>query len=112
MRERLAKRHEVTVAGLVEKLEEIREQAVQNKQYSSAVAALREIAILAGKRVQRSESGDPGEFDKLTEEELDRLLAAEYERIQEVAKAANDEHHTRRGAKLFDNGEPASDEPD
>ena len=51
---------------------------------------MREKAILSGKRVERSEKGEPGEFDKLTEEELDALLEEEYRRIKELqAQAEN-----------------------
>jgi hypothetical protein len=45
---------------------------------------LREKAILAGKRIERIEKGEPGEFDKLSEADLDRLLEEEYRRIKEL----------------------------
>jgi hypothetical protein len=47
-------------------------------QISAAVAATKEIGILTGLRIERSERGAPGEFDwveKLSIEEL-KLLAA------------------------------------
>jgi hypothetical protein len=46
-------------------------------QYSAAVAAAKEIAVLLGIRIERSERGGPGEFDwveKLSVDEL-QLLA-------------------------------------
>jgi hypothetical protein len=49
---------------------------------------LREAAVLAGVRVERSESGDPGDFAKLSEKEIDELLAAEFSRL--TAIPAND----------------------
>jgi hypothetical protein len=82
LRERSAVRAEVTTASLIDQAEQVFQAAMKTKQYSAAVAALREKAILAGKRIERAEKGEPGEFDKLTEEQLDALLAEEYERIQ------------------------------
>jgi hypothetical protein len=58
--------------------------AMEAKQYGAAVSALREKAILAGKRVERAEKGEPGEFDKLSEAEIDQLLKQEYERLCEI----------------------------
>jgi len=53
-------------------------QAKENGQTAAAVAALKEIGVLSGIRIERSERGAPGEFDwidKLSVDEL-RLLAA------------------------------------
>jgi hypothetical protein len=36
---------------------------MEAKQYSAAVAAIKEKGILSGKRIERSERGEPGEFD-------------------------------------------------
>jgi hypothetical protein len=42
------------------------------KQYSAAVGANKEISILTGIRVERAEIGAPGEFDQLSDDELER----------------------------------------
>jgi hypothetical protein len=67
----------VTRQSLVEKLEATRKAAHDTGQFSAAVAATKEIAILCGLRIERSERGQPGEFEwieKLTVDEL-QLLA-------------------------------------
>ncbi len=49
-------------------------------QYSAAVAATKEIGVLTGIRIERSERGQPGEFDwldKLSVEELRALAKGE-----------------------------------
>ena len=51
--------------------------ATEAKQHSAAIAAIKEIGVLSGIRIERSERGMPGEFDwleKLSVDEL-RLLA-------------------------------------
>ena len=55
----------------------IRNAAMEANQFSAAVAATKEIGVLSGIRIERSERGAPGEFDwleKLSIDEL-RLLA-------------------------------------
>jgi phage terminase small subunit len=73
-----AERAAVTRQSLVEGAQAIRKAAMEANQFSAAVAAHKEIGVLTGIRIERSERGAPGEFDwleKLTIEEL-RLLAA------------------------------------
>jgi hypothetical protein len=73
-----AERAVVTRQSLIEKAEAIYEQAKEAGQTAAAVSALREIGVLAGIRVERSERGAPGEFDwieKVSAEDL-RLAAA------------------------------------
>jgi hypothetical protein len=56
---------------------EARKGAMEAGQFAAAVAATKEIGVLTGLRIERSERGMPGEFewlDKLSLEEL-RLLA-------------------------------------
>jgi hypothetical protein len=65
-----AERAEVTVESLIREAEEVRRLAVECKQYSAAVSAIKEIGILSGKRIERREQGGPGEFDHLSDEEL------------------------------------------
>src|SRR5215813_9231841 len=72
-----AERAAITRQSLIEKAEAIRAAAMKAGQFSAAVAATKEIGVLSGIRIERSERGQPGEFDwldKLSVEEL-RLLA-------------------------------------
>jgi hypothetical protein len=40
----------------------------------SAETAIKEISVLTGHRIERSEVGEPGDFDHLNDDELERLL--------------------------------------
>ncbi len=55
LQNRAAKRAEVTVESLIEEAEEVRKLAVQEGQFSAAIAAIKEKGVLSGKRVERSE---------------------------------------------------------
>jgi len=71
-----AERTAVTRQSLIEMAQEIRQGAIADGQWAAAVAATKEIGVLAGIRIERSERGAPGEFDwldKLTVEELKAL---------------------------------------
>ena len=67
-----AERAVITRQRLIEMALEARKGALEAKQYSAAVAATKEIGILSGIRIERSERGMPGEFD-----ELERMSAGE-----------------------------------
>jgi hypothetical protein len=47
---------------------------MESHQFGAAIAAIREMGVLSGQRVQRKEVGRPGEFDALTDDELERAL--------------------------------------
>ena len=75
-----AERAAITRQSLIEKAEEARKGAMKAGQYSAAVAATKEIGVLTGIRIERSERGQPGEFDwldKLSVEELRALAKGE-----------------------------------
>jgi hypothetical protein len=75
-----AERAVVTRQSLIEKAEAIYQQAKEAGQTAAAVSALKEIGVLSGIRIERSERGAPGEFDwveKLTVEELRALARGE-----------------------------------
>ena len=55
---------------LIAECEEARLLALALKQPQSAIAAIKEKGVLSGKRIERSETGEPGEFDGLNEQEL------------------------------------------
>jgi hypothetical protein len=75
-----AERCAVTKVSLIDDLREARKRALEANQISAYVNATKEIAILAGLRIERSERGTPGEFDwvdKLNLEELRALAKGE-----------------------------------
>jgi hypothetical protein len=75
-----AERSAITRQSLVDKLEATRKAADEAGQFSAAVAAAKEISVLLGIRIERSERGGPGEFewvDRLTVDELRALAKGE-----------------------------------
>src|SRR4051794_12286066 len=73
---------QVTIASLVAAADEIRGLAVRDKQYSAAVGAVKEIGILSGLRIDRREVGSPGEFDRLSDAELMKLIEGSVELVE------------------------------
>ena len=68
-----AERAAVTVESLIDEAEQARRGAMEAGQYAAAVAAVKEKGVLSGKRVERRESGSPGEFadlENMTAEQL------------------------------------------
>src|SRR3974377_826342 len=70
-----AERAVITRQRLIEMALEARKGALEAKQYSAAVAATKEIGILSGIRIERSERGMPGEFEELERMSADELRA-------------------------------------
>jgi phage terminase small subunit len=70
----IAARANVTPESLMDQAEKILAGAMNGHQYGAAVSALKEKGILSGKRIERSEIGGPGEFDHLSDQELERML--------------------------------------
>jgi phage terminase small subunit len=71
-----AERAVVTVESLIQKAEQARVAAMEAGQYSAAVAAIKEKGVLSGNRIERRETGQPGEFDwmeRATDQESLRL---------------------------------------
>jgi hypothetical protein len=80
-----AERSIITRAGLIEMAKEVYVQARESGQSAAAVAALKEIGVLSGIRIERSERGSPGQFDwleKLSVDELRQLAAGELDIAQ------------------------------
>src|SRR5262249_33331230 len=65
-----AERAAVSRHSLIEKVEAARLAAMEAGQFSAAVAAVKEIGILSGIRIERAERGMPGEFDNMSADEL------------------------------------------
>jgi hypothetical protein len=55
--------------------------AMASGQISAAVSAIKEKGVLSGKRIERSEVGAPGEFETMTDEELERALIERIARL-------------------------------
>ena len=47
---------------------------MENKQFSAAASLVKVKSVLSGQWVERKEIGSPGEFDHLTDDELERTL--------------------------------------
>jgi hypothetical protein len=75
-------RTQITVANLVDAANEIRGLAIRDKQYSAAVGAVKEMGILTGLRIDRREVGSPGEFDRLSDDELMQLIEGSVELVE------------------------------
>ena len=74
-----AEKANITVESLLAEAEQCRAMAVESGQIAAAIAAIREKGVLSGKRVERSERGQPGEFEaieNMTAEELQNYLAS------------------------------------
>ena len=80
-----AERAVITRQRLIEMALEARKGALEAKQYSAAVAATKEIGILSGIRIERSERGMPGEFDELERMSADELRAFVEKTLAQVA---------------------------
>jgi len=58
----------------VEMQQKLYDKAYDTGQLSAGVAAGREISVLTGHRIERSEVGGPGEFEAMQDDELERVL--------------------------------------
>jgi hypothetical protein len=69
-----AQRAGFTVEQALTELEEARAAAMASGQYAAAVSAVREKGVFSGVRVERAEQGKPGEFEKMSIDELREYL--------------------------------------
>jgi hypothetical protein len=76
-----------------ERAEEARLAAMASGQISAAVAAIKEKGIFSGKRIERREIGAPGEFDALTDDELERALVERFSALGLMPDAGSDMRH-------------------
>jgi hypothetical protein len=60
----------ITKEALIAKAEEVRVQAMEAGQFSAGIAAIKEIGVLTGLRIERSERGSPGEFAEMSDEQI------------------------------------------
>jgi phage terminase small subunit len=77
LRAPIAEKLEITLVELIERADQIYRQAMLAGQFNAAISALKELGVLSGKRVERSERGEPGEFDHMSDEELRKAVDEE-----------------------------------
>jgi hypothetical protein len=63
------------------------------KKSSAAVAAIKEKGVLSGQRIERREIGAPGEFEALTNDELERALVERFSALGLTPDAGSDTRH-------------------
>ena len=54
---------------------------MESGQLSAAVAAIREMGVLSGQRIECREIGAPGEFEALADDKLERALVDRFTRL-------------------------------
>jgi hypothetical protein len=77
LRAPVADKLEITLSLLIERADMIFRQAMAAGQFNAAISALKELGVLSGKRIERSERGEPGEFDHMSDEELREAIDAQ-----------------------------------
>ena len=91
-----AKRVEVTVESLISECEEVQNLAIQAGQLNAAMAAIKEKGVLSGKRIERSERGQPNEFDFLNGMNADELRSFFIEQAQADGLLPENDTDSRR----------------
>jgi hypothetical protein len=51
---------------------------MESGQFSAAIAAIKEMSVLSGQRIERKEVGPPGAFDALTDDELEPAVCERF----------------------------------
>jgi hypothetical protein len=62
-------------------------------QISAAVSAVKVKSVLSGKWIERTEIGAPGEFETMTDDELERALVERFSALGLTRDAGNDSRH-------------------
>jgi phage terminase small subunit len=89
LKQKVAKKMEITQESLIAEAEEIRELAIRDKQYNAALGAVKEKGILSGKRVEKTEQGQPGDFfDNLSDLEAAQAIKKQREELGKLHKVA------------------------
>jgi hypothetical protein len=84
LQSRAAARTEITLAGVLERLERYATKAEEENTpagFNVARASLMDIAKLRGWIVEKRENGNPGDFDRMSDDELARYVADESARV-------------------------------
>jgi hypothetical protein len=77
----IAARANVTVDTLIDDSEKVFQRAMEIDQLSAANTAIKGKGILSGKWVERAEIGAPGEYDALSDDELERQIMERVARL-------------------------------
>jgi hypothetical protein len=80
---KVAARTVVTAETLIDEAEEVRVRAMEINQLSAANTAIKGKGILTGRWIEKQEIGGPGEYDNLSDDELERQIldrVAKFER--------------------------------
>lgn len=77
LQEPAARRARITAQRLMEMAETVFDRALEAGQNAAAVAAIKEMGVLSGERIEKREQGGPGEFERMDADELRDFLRAE-----------------------------------
>jgi hypothetical protein len=77
----IAARGNVTVETLIDDSEKVFQRAMEINQLSAANTAIKGKGILSGKWVERAEVGTPGEYETMTDDELERQIMERVARL-------------------------------
>lgn len=75
LQNRVAAKAELTIEKLIEYADEVRVAAVEAKQHAAAVSAIKEMGVLSGLRVEKSERLIKQDVRSLSDDELDAAIA-------------------------------------
>jgi hypothetical protein len=89
----IAARAKVTAESLIEMARTTYDSAMNEKQFAAANGSIREMGVLTGHRIERSEVGAPGEFDHLADDELERALVERFNALGLTSDAESDTRH-------------------
>jgi hypothetical protein len=77
----IAARANVTVETLIDDSEKVFQRAMEIGQLSAANTAIKGKGILSGKWIERAEIGAPGEYETMTDDELERQIMERVARL-------------------------------
>jgi hypothetical protein len=77
----LAAKTQITAETLIQQAQTLYDRALESGQLGAGVSAVKETGILTGHRIERKEVGSPGEFDSMTDDELERVLVERMEQL-------------------------------
>jgi hypothetical protein len=77
----IAARANVTVETLIDDSEKVFQRAMEIGQLSAANTAIKGKGILSGKWIERAEVGTPGEYETMTDDELERQIMERVARL-------------------------------
>jgi len=83
-----ARRTVVTAESLLDEAEEVRKAAYDNKQFSAANNAIKTKSVPSGHWIERAEIGSPGEFDHMSDVELERAIVERFIQLGFAKKLA------------------------